>query len=163
MPALRTALACVALVAAAGGVTAGPAQAAPLWSGRYTVVTYASEKIGTSVAARQPEPDFSAQYTFSTSCTSTCVAVAGDGPAPTNPTIPQPSRYTWDGKQWVFNYTWQWECFRGSDMPSEYAAARSLVFYAPAPDGTMYGTWRTEILEGLCHGTVIMPVAAYPA
>ena len=48
-------------------------------------------------------------------------------------------------------------------MPSEYAAARSLVFYAPAPDGTMYGTWRTEILEGLCRGTVIMPVAAYPA
>ena len=68
MPALRTTLACVALVAAAGGVTAGPAQAAPLWSGRYTVVTYASEKIGTSVAARQPEPDFSAQYTFSTAC-----------------------------------------------------------------------------------------------
>ncbi|MDY6996320.1 MAG: hypothetical protein SW019_06980 [Actinomycetota bacterium] len=165
MPArrVRNASATAAVLAAACVLTAGTAHAAPQWSGRYTVVTYASQKIGTSLASRQPERDFSAQYTFRTSCTSTCVATAGDGPAPTNPTIPQPSRYTWDGKQWVFNYTWQWECFRGADVPTEYAAARSLVFYAPTPDGTMYGTWRTEILEGICKGTVVMPVAAYPA
>ncbi len=159
----RSAIAAAAVVALAGVCAEGTAHAAPLWSGRYTVVTYASQKIGTSIAARQAEPDFSAKYTFSTSCTSTCVATAGDGPAPSNPTIPQPSRYTWDGKQWVFNYNWQWGCFRGADVPTEYAAARSLVFYAPTPDGTMYGTWRTEILEGLCKGSVIMPVAAYPA
>ncbi|MBX7432510.1 hypothetical protein JDV09_10395 [Mycobacterium sp. Y57] len=161
--------ACSALLSAAAvaaiGVGAEPAARAALpdWSGRYTVITFASNKIGTSIAARQPEPDFRAQYTFSTSCAGTCVATAADGPAPSNPTIPQPSRYTWDGSQWVFNYNWQWECFRGDDVPTEYVPARSLVFYAPTPDGTMFGTWRTEILEGICKGSVIMPVAAYPA
>ncbi|WP_163766650.1 hypothetical protein [Mycolicibacterium parafortuitum] len=154
-----------ATVIAAASVCAAPAATAapPNWSGRYTVVTFASQKIGTSVATRQPEPDFSAQYTFSTTCVGTCVATAGDGPAPSNPTIPQPSRYTWDGRQWVFNYNWQWECFRGEGLPREYAAARSLVFYAPTADGSMFGTWRTEILDGVCKGTVVMPVAAYPA
>lgn len=158
----RTLTWATALAVAVG--IAGPAQAAPAnWSGRYTLVTYASQKLGTSVAARQPEPDFSGQYTFDTVCGSTCLATAGGGPPPANPTIPQPSRYTWDGRQWVFQYTWQWECFRGTDVPSEYATARSLVFYAPNPDGTMFGSWRTEILQGLCRGTVVMPVAAYPA
>ncbi|MGB2923581.1 MAG: hypothetical protein WA944_09795 [Mycobacterium sp.] len=157
------ALASATLVAVAGVCTATTAAAArPDWSGRYTVVTFASQKVGTSIAARQPEPDFSGQYTFSTSCAGTCVATASDGPAPSNPTVPQPSRYTWDGQQWVFNYNWQWECFRGGDVPREYAAARSLVFYAPTPEGSMFGTWRTEILEGICKGTVVMPVAAYP-
>ena len=163
-PRPRSALASAAFVAAACVCPGATAQAAPPdWSGRYTVITFASNKLGTSIAARQPEPDFSAQYTFSTSCAGTCVATAKDGPAPTNPTIPQPSRYTWDGKQWVFNYNWQWDCYRGDDVPREYAAARSLVFYAPTLDGSMYGSWRTEILEGVCKGTVIMPVAAYPA
>lgn len=160
----RHALASATVVAAAcfcGEATASAATAD--WNGRYTVVTFASDKIGTSVATAQPEPDFSAQYTFTTSCAGVCVATASDGPAPTNPTIPQPTRYTWDGRQWIFNYNWQWECFRGDDVPREYAAARSLVFYAPTLDGSMYGTWRTEILEGICKGTVVMPVAAYPA
>ena len=160
----RNALASATFVAAACVCADATAQAAPPdWSGRYTVVTFASDKIGTSIAARQPEPDFSGQYTFTTSCAGTCVATASDGPAPSNPTIPQPTRYTWNGKQWVFNYNWMWECFRGDDVPREYAAARSLVFYAPTSDGSMYGTWRTEILEGVCKGTIVMPVAAYPA
>ncbi|AFM18653.1 hypothetical protein Mycch_3928 [Mycolicibacterium chubuense NBB4] len=160
----RAALASATLLAAACVCAESVAQAAPPdWSGRYTVVTFASSKLGTSIAARQPEPDFSAQYTFSTSCAGTCVATAADGPAPTNPTVPQPSRYTWDGARWVFNYNWQWECFRGDDVPREFVPARSLVFYAPTPDGSMFGTWRTEILDGVCKGTVVMPVAAYPA
>ncbi len=166
MSALRacSAVASAALVACASILTPVTAQAAPPnWSGRYTMVTFASEKIGTSVATRQPEPDFTGQYTFTTSCTSTCVATASGGPAPSNPTIPQPSRYTWDGQQWVFNYNWQWECFRGDDVPPEFASARSLVFYSPTLDGSMFGSWRTEILEGVCKGNIIMPVAAYPA
>ena len=158
-----SAFATVAFVAAACVCAVGTAQAAPPdWSGRYTVVTFASQKLGTSVAARQPEPDFHGQYTFTTSCAGTCVATASDGPAPSNPTIPQPTRYAWDGRQWVLNYTWRWECFRGADVPTEYATARSLVFYSPTSDGSMYGSWRTEILEGVCKGTVVMPVAAYP-
>ena len=99
----RRALASATVVAAACVCGEGTAFAAPAeWSGRYTVVTFASEKIGTSIATQQPEPDFSAQYTFTTSCAGQCVATASDGPAPTNPTIPQPTRYTWDGRQWIF-------------------------------------------------------------
>ena len=159
----RHALASATVVAAACVCGEATALAAPPdWNGRYTVVTLASEKIGTSIATQQAEPDFSAQYTFTTSCAGACVATASDGPAPTNPTIPQPTRYTWDGRQWIFNYNWQWECYRGDGVPRQYASARSLVFYAPTLDGTMYGTWRTEILEGICKGTVVMPVAAYP-
>ncbi|MCH9731510.1 MAG: hypothetical protein K0U84_17860 [Actinomycetia bacterium] len=159
-----SAIASATLVAAAGVCAQATAQAAPPnWSGRYIMMTFASDKIGTSIAARQPESDFRGEYTFTTSCAGTCVATASGGPAPSNPTVPQPSRYTWDGQQWVFNYNWQWECFRGSDVPTEFASARSLVFYSPTLDGSMYGTWRTEILEGVCKGSIVMPVAAYPA
>ena len=66
---------CAALIGAASVASAVvlPASASPLaqqWSGRYKVVSYASLKYGTSVAARQPEPDFSAEFVFLTGCSS---------------------------------------------------------------------------------------------
>lgn len=135
----------------------------PAWNGRYQIVTYASDKMGTSIAARQPEPDFGAQYVLSTDCSAgLCVATVVEGPAPSNPTIPQPIRYTWDGARWQYAYNWQWECFQGDGVPSQYAPARSRVFYAPDIDGQLFGTWHTEILAGPCRGTVLMPVAARP-
>jgi opacity protein-like surface antigen len=134
------------------------------WNGRFQIVTFASDKMGSSVAAAQSEPDFSAQYVLATDCSSgLCVATVVEGPAPSNPTIPQPVRYTWDGSRWQYAYNWQWECFRGAGVPSEYAPARSRVFYAPDIDGSLYGTWHTDILAGACRGNVVMPVAAYPA
>lgn len=134
------------------------------WSGRYTMVTYASQKAGNSVAARQPEHDFSGEYLLATNCSSgKCVATVVNGPRSTNPTVPQPLRYTWDGSQWQFMYDWQWECFRGDSVASVFSAARSWVFYQPQPDGSMQGTWHTDIFDGTCRGNVIMPVAAYPA
>ncbi|SEH69154.1 hypothetical protein SAMN04489835_2923 [Mycolicibacterium rutilum] len=151
--------------AVAAGLSALPAAGAanPAWNGRYQIITYASDKMGTSIAAAQAEPDFSAVYTLATDCSAgLCVATVVDGPAPTNPTIPQPVRYTWDGARWQYAYNWQWECFRGDGVPSEYAPARSRVFYAPDIDGTLFGTWRTEILAGACRGTVVMPVGARP-
>ncbi|ULE31474.1 hypothetical protein [Mycobacterium sp. IDR2000157661] len=151
---------------AATGLSASPSADAadPGWNGRYQIITYASEKMGTSVAAAQREPDFSAQYTLATDCSSgLCVATVVDGPAPGNPSIPQPIRYTWDGSRWQYAYNWQWECFRGDGLPREYAPARSRVFYAPDLDGTLFGTWHTEILSGPCRGTVVMPVGARPA
>ena len=33
----------------------------------------------------------------------------------------------------------------------------------PQPDGSLRGTWHTDISEGPCRGTVLMPVAAFPA
>jgi hypothetical protein len=160
-----SALIAATCVAAACISAAATAEAAgPDWNGRYQIVTYASDKLGSSAAAGQPEPDFSAQYFLATDCTNgRCVATVVDGPSPSNPTIPQPIRYTWDGARWVYIYDWQWECFRGDDLPREFAAARSRVFYAPSPDGSLYGTWHTDIFEGMCRGNVTMPVAAYPA
>lgn len=162
---MRSALLASTFAATACVSAAATADAAsPKWDGRYSLVTYASEKLGTSVAALQSEPDFSAQYVLSTSCSgATCVATVVDGPAPSNPSIPQPLRYTWDGSRWAMSYEWQWECYRGEGMPKEYSPAISRVFYAPNNDGTLYGTWRTDIYSGTCRGYVTMPVAAYPA
>lgn len=148
---------------AAFSVIPSAAAADPGWNGHYQIVTYASDKMGSSAAAAQPEPDFGAQYVLATDCTSgLCVATVVDGPAPSNPTIPQPIRYNWDGSRWVYSYNWQWECFLGDGLPRQYAPARSRVFYAPDLDGTLFGTWHTEILSGPCRGTVIMPVGARP-
>jgi len=155
----------VASVAAVGVWSTPSAQAVNQnWSGRYLMVTYASQKGGTSVAARQPEADFSAVYTFVTSCPGgRCVATAVQGPAPTNPTVPHPQRYTWDGTQWTFVYDWKWDCHRGDGLPKEWVPARSWAFYAPQPDGSLRGMWHTDIEGGVCRGSVIMPVAAFPA
>jgi hypothetical protein len=157
-------IAVVAAIIAGMCASVAPAQAAgQQWSGRYTVVTYASQKAGTSAAARQSEPDFSAQFTFATACSSRCVATVVAGPAPSNPTIPQPQRYVWDGTKWAVTYDWQWECYHGEGSPRLFSPAQSWVFYTPQPDGSLQGTWHTDILAGACRGNVIMPVAAYPA
>jgi hypothetical protein len=157
-------VAVVAAIIAGMCASVVPTQAAgQQWSGRYTVVTYASQKAGTSAAARQSEPDFSAQFTFATACSSRCVATVVAGPAPSNPTIPQPQRYVWDGTKWAVTYDWQWECYHGEGSPRLFSPAQSWVFYTPQPDGSLQGTWHTDILAGACRGNVIMPVAAYPA
>ena len=58
--------------------------AGQIWNGKYLLLRYASGKTGTSLAARQPEPDFSDIYTFVTDCSrGTCVATVVDGPRPT--------------------------------------------------------------------------------
>ena len=150
---------------AAASFSALPSAAAATaaWNGRYEILTYASDKMGSSLAAAQAEPDFSATYVLATDCSAgLCVATVVEGPAPSNPTIPQPVRYTWDGSRWQYAYNWQWECFRGDGLPGEYAPARSRVFYAPDIDGSLFGTWHTEILAGSCRGNVVMPVAAHP-
>jgi hypothetical protein len=155
--ALSVTVVAVALTAAPG------AQAAPKpWNGRFQFVTYASQKAGTSPAVRQKENDFGAAFTLSTACSVTkCVATVVDGPAPGNPTIPQPTRYTWNGSEWATTYDWLWDCLGSSDQ-KQWARATSWSFYAPQPDGSLRGTWHTDIAEGPCRGTVVMPVAAFP-
>ncbi|BBX31121.1 hypothetical protein [Mycolicibacterium mageritense] len=135
-----------------------------VWNGKYSLVRYAAQKTGTSLAARQPEPTFSDVYTFSTDCSSsTCISTVIDGPTPKNPTLPLPPRYTWDGTRWVHIYDWQWDCYMGEGVPKVWAPARSWAYYAPQPDGTLRGTWLTQIAGGPCGGTVQMEVAAFPA
>lgn len=137
---------------------------APSWNGKYSLVRYAVSKTGTSVAATQAEPTFSADYVFTTACSSgRCVATATDGPTPKNPTLPQPSHYTWDGAKWVERFDFQWDCYMGEGISKVWAPARSWAFYTPQPDGSLRGTWHTDINNGPCKGSVEMPVAAFAA
>lgn len=164
-PRFRVVAVLVAVTASVAGTPAIGAQAvSPSWNGKYSLVRYAAGKSGTSVAARQAEPTFSADYVFSTACSSgTCVATATDGPTPKNPTLPQPSRYTWDGAKWVERFDFQWDCYRGEGVPKVWAPARSWAFYTPQADGSLRGVWHTDIDGGPCRGTVEMPVAAFTA
>ena len=153
------------LVAAVAMTPAQPASAAPLaWNGRYQMTTYASQKVGTSLAARQPEADFGAVFTLSTACSLTrCVATVVDGPAPGNPSIPQPTRFAWNGTDWTTTYDWLWDCLTTPGAPKQWARATSFTSYTPQPDGSLRGTWHTDISEGTCRGSVVMPVVATPA
>jgi len=86
-----------------------------------------------------------------------------DGPRPGNPTIPQPTRYAWGGSEWASSYDWLWDCSLGEGGQKQWARATSWAFYQPQPDGSLRGTWHTDIAEGACRGSVLMPVAAFPA
>ncbi len=134
------------------------------WTGKYTLVGYADQKTGNSMAARQPEPRFSNDYVFATECSAgKCIATALAGPAPNNPTLPLPPRYTWDGTRWMSIVDWKWDCSTGDGAPKVWSPARSWTYYIPLPDGTLTGTWMTEIYGGPCEGSVMMPVAAVPS
>ena len=161
---IRAAAVLSVIAIAVFGTAASPVHAAtPSWDGKYSLVRYAVDKSGTSVAAGQAEPTFSADYVFATSCSAKCVATATDGPTPKNPTLPQPSHYTWDGAKWVEVFEFQWDCYMGEGVPKVWAPAKSWAFYAPQPGGSLHGTWHTDIYSGPCRGTVAMPVAAFPA
>ncbi|WP_328359689.1 hypothetical protein OG976_06905 [Mycobacterium sp. NBC_00419] len=155
----------VATACSAGLVCPASAHGQPqAWSGRYQMVTYASQKAGTSPATHQKENDFGAVFTLSTACSGgACVATVVDGPAPGNPTIPQPTRYTWNGSEWTTTYDWAWDCFLGDGYQKQWSPATSWAFYAPQPDGSLRGTWHTDISQGPCRGSVVMPVVAVPA
>ena len=162
---LSTALCAAFAMGLMAGAIAPPANAAGQpWSGRYSMVTYASHKGGTSAAARQPEPDFSAVFTLSTACAGTCIATA-DGPGSSNPTVPNPQRFAWDGQQWKATYDWVWQCSLGAQSPgqSQWSPATSFTYYTPQTDGSLQGIWHTDISTGACRGSVSMPVAAFPA
>jgi hypothetical protein len=135
--------------------------AGPL-NGRYSVTLFTDQKTGTSIAASQNEDASTNVEDFATACsTSTCVATVVDGPAATNPTIPQPARYAWDGTKWAEVVNFQWECLR-PDGAMEWNPARSEGVYRPQPDGSLIGQSHTDILSGTCQGTVDFPVKAVP-
>lgn len=164
-PRFRVVAALAAVTASVAGTPAVCAHAvSPSWNGKYSLVRYAASKSGTSVAATQAEPTFSADYVFTTACSSgKCVATATNGPTPKNPTLPQPSHYTWDGAKWVEHFDFQWDCYMGEGAAKVWAPARSWAFYTPQPDGSLRGVWHTDISGGPCRGTVEMPVAAFAA
>src|ERR1700727_2431990 len=70
----------------------------PSWNGEYAITFMVGPKDGTSVAASQPETQHTETYGFRSSCTSgKCIATIISGPRPTNPTVPQPVQFNWDG------------------------------------------------------------------
>jgi len=159
----RRAAAVVAIALCLFGFAIGPAQAAPqVWSGPFTMVTYGSQKAGSGLAASLPDSDISATFTMSTKCgTGGCTATA-IGPVSSNPTIPYPLTYGWDGQRWKTVYDWVWQC-AVAEGQTQWSHARSVAFYAPRPGGFLQGMWQTTIADGACRGTVVTPVAAYPA
>jgi opacity protein-like surface antigen len=160
-PGWGSAVVAVVAIAVCAAAAAPATAATPSWSGKYSLVRYAVNKTGTSVAASQAEPTFSAEYVFSTVCSAaSCVATANNGPTPKNPTISVPSHYTWDGARWVERFDFQWDCYLGEGVPKVWAPAKSWAFYTPQSDGSLRGTWHTDILSGPCKGDVEMPVAA---
>ena len=80
-----------------------------------------------------------------------------------NQTIPWPARIQLERFGWVTSYEVavglpRWRCRR-----EQWARAASWTFYKPQPDGSLKGAWHTDISEGACRGSVVMPVAALPA
>jgi hypothetical protein len=141
------------------------AWAEPSWNGEYTITFFYAQKDGTSVAVDQPENRDVDNYVFSTTCSDgPCVATIVSGPAPRNPTVPQPVQFTWDGSAWSQTNEFQWDCLM-PDGSVQWNPARAEVHYTPQLDGSLSGRWHTDILSGACQGTVdvmMQAVRYYP-
>lgn len=152
-----------ALVAASVlGTPAASAQPAANWNGWYKITFQTDRKSGTSVAAKQSEVPYTAWYKFATDCTSgSCVATVVDGPAPKE-NAAQSTKFDWNGSQWSRTNTWRWDCSLG-DGTITFDPASSVTTYSPQPDGSLNGTFATNIGSGACQGTVYVPLVAVPA
>lgn len=134
----------------------------PSWNGNYAVTFIVGPKSGTSIAASQSEVQYTDIYGFSSSCSNgPCTATIISGPAPKNPTVPQPIKFVWDGSSWSQVTDFQWDCMM-DDGTIEWNPARAEVHYTPQPDGSLSGTLHTEITSGACEGTVDMRMQAEP-
>lgn len=148
----RVVIALLAIIAGMGASVVTAHAAGQNWSGRFTVVTYASQKAGTSAAARQAEPDFSAQYTFLTQCSSRCVATALDGPAPSNPTIPNRPATPGTVVSGRLPTTGNGSATTAR-APAAVQPGPVLGVLHPQADGSLQGTWHTDILSGRAAAT----------
>ena len=156
-----TAAAC----AAAGSlvfIPAATAEPAPNWSGWYRITFHADEKTGTSAAAQQGEQAYTAWYKFATDCSSgNCIASVVDGPTPKD-NVPRSTKFEWDGSQWTRSDSWRWDCLL-PDRTITFDSASSVTRYTPRSDGSLTGTFGTNIGSGACQGTVYIPLTAVPA
>ena len=151
---------CVASLA--GALSFLPAASADTasWNGEYAITFIVGPKSGTSMAVGDPEGQYTYTYGFSSSCTGgKCVATIVSGPAPRNPTVPQPVQFTWDGSSWTQVSDFQWDCMM-PDTSIEWDPARAEVRYTPQPDGSLSGHMHTDIASGACQGTVDMDMTA---
>jgi hypothetical protein len=132
----------------------------PSWNGEYAITFIVGPKSGSSIAAGQPEGQYTDMYAFRSSCMSgECTATIISGPPPRNPTVPQPVQFTWDGSSWRQVSDFQWDCMM-PDTTIQWNPARADVRYTPQPDGSLTGTLHTEILSGACQGTLDINMTA---
>ena len=161
----KTALLALAAASLGGSLLLAPtafAGEASSWDGHYLLTSSANQKIGTSLAARQPEYAQRASYSFTSSCsTGVCVATVSDPPAPKNPYMQRSVEYAWNGSQWVQQMSRQWDCRLLGGLV-EHDAARSITALTPGPNGALTGVLHMDILSGTCKGSVELPVTATP-
>lgn len=132
------------------------------WDGEYAITFIVGPKAGTSMAAGQPEQQHTETYGFQSSCAGgKCTATITSGPPPSNPTVPQPVQFVWDGSSWTQRSDFQWECMM-PDGTIQWNPAHAEVRYTPQGDGSLSGTMQTEISSGACQGTVEMNMTAEP-
>lgn len=158
---IRRAMAAAAL--GLGAVTAPTAHGdpAPNWNGWYRITFHTDQKSGTSMAARQPEEAYTVSYRFATDCSSgACQAAALNGPG-SKDNVERSVTFDWTGTQWSHSNTWRWDCLL-PDGTITFEPARSVTTYSPQPDGTLTGTFATNIGSGACQGTVYIPMTAVP-
>lgn len=158
----RRAASASALAVSLALAPAAGADPAADWTGWYKITFHADQKTGTSPAARQSEQAYTAWYKFATDCSSgTCVASVVDGPTPKD-NVPQSNRFEWTGSQWTRSDSWRWDCLL-PDRTITFDAATSVTRYTPQSDGSLTGTFGTNIGGGECQGTVYIPLTAVPA
>jgi len=143
-------------------VPVAAADPAPNWNGWYKITFHTDQKTGTSAAAGQSEEAYTAWYKFSTDCSSgTCVASVVDGPTPKD-NAAGATKFDWTGSLWSRSNTWRWDCLL-PDRTITFDPASSVTTYAPQADGSLTGTFSTNIGSGACEGTVYIPLTAVPA
>jgi hypothetical protein len=151
---------CAAALALALPLPPAASADAPSWNGEYAITFMVGPKSGNSMAVGDPEVQHTDTYGFRSSCTNgKCVATIISGPPPSNPTVPQPVQFTWDGSSWRQANDFQWDCMM-PDTTIQWNPARADVRYTPQPDGSLAGTMHTEILSGACQGTIDMNMTA---
>jgi len=159
---IRSAVSAVAVsVVVAAAAPVAHADPAPQWNGWYRITFHVDQKTGSSMAARQPEEPYTVSYQFATDCSSgTCqAAVIGGTGAKDN--VEKSVKFDWTGSQWSHTSGWRWDCLL-PDGTITFDPARSVTTYSPQPDGTLVGSFATNIGSGACQGTVYIPMTAVP-
>ena len=134
---------------------------APSWEGWYRITFHTDQKTGTSLAAAQTEEPYTAAYRFGTDCTAgSCVASVLTGPAPKD-NVTGSVTFDWTGSQWSRTHSWRWDCLM-PDGTITFDPASSVTTYSPQADGSLTGTFATNIGAGACQGTVYIPLTAAP-
>ncbi len=151
---------CAAPLAIALALAPAASADAASWNGQYAITFMVGPKSGTSMAVGDPEVQHTDTYGIRSNCSGgKCVATIVSGPPPTNPTVPQPVQFTWDGSSWVQHSDFQWDCMM-PDTSIQWNPAHADVRYTPQPDGSLAGTMHTDILSGACQGTIDMDMRA---